>query len=261
MGCYLCIYEPLAVPAGHQLHRELSSPQTGEEIGICARCSVAACTAHGARHAQFECAICEPARAAESVMLPEARVSPAAGAATALAESVGATVAGEKQDRIRVALEIIRSDAHRREEGRGFLVAPSHEREPNLVANLAGVIREQAFLPEDEAERNLIPKVQVEGASTGERVRHVSIEAISAAVAATFADADVAPPDTRSATDAVLGAVLLAMSIADARNPTLVPGSSAEEMEGVEIVAPWQVTHPVLLDPVMWMILTAYQLA
>lgn len=263
MGCYLCVYDPQAVPAGKPRGRFFSFPR-GEEVGTCARCSVAACTAHGARRAQFECAICEPGRATESVLLSQAEASPSGGAAAALAHSVGAAAADGEQDRVRRALEIINQHARERgpERGDESLAAPSHERRPNLLTNLAGVIREQgAPLRGEEAELGLIPKVQRERRSGDIPQDAVSIEEISAAVAATFAGAEVNFSSTQTAVEVVHGAVLLAMSTADARNPSHPPGSYSTELNYVEVLPPWRVTHPVLLDPVMWMVLTAYQLA
>lgn len=263
MGCYLCVYDPQAVPAGKPRSRFFSHPR-GEEIGTCARCSVAACHVHGARRAQFECAICEPGRATESVLLSQAEASPSAASAAALAHSVGAAAAGGGQDRVRRALELI--DRHARERGREggeeFLATSSSERRPNLLTNLAGVIRGQdAPLRGEEAELGLIPKVQRERRSGESPEDAVSIEEISAAVAATFGRAEAEFPHTDTAVEVVHGAVLLAMSTADARNPAHTPGSYPAELAEVEVLPPWSVTHPVLLDPVMWMVLTAYQLA
>lgn len=260
MGCYLCIYDPRAIPAGKPRQRFFPSPK-GEEVGTCARCSVAACAEHGARRAQFECAICEPGRATESVLLSQARESPSAGAAVALAHSVGAAVSDGSQARVRMALEIISKHALQRERGEERLTAPSQERRPNLLANLAGVIRGQDVpLRGERAGLGLIPKVQPRRRADDIADDDISIEEISAVVAATFAGDEVDFPRTQTAVEIVHGAVLLAMSTADTRNPSLSPGSHSSELERVQVLPPWRVTHPVLLDPVMWMVLTAYQL-
>jgi hypothetical protein len=125
------------------------------------------------------------------------------------------------------------------------LVMPTTD-EPNLVENLAGVIRQQV-----DMERGFIYNVQGRDDSGT-----LSIDRIAAAVRATFRAVDLAEL-TPEVVVTVTGALALATRTADARSRASV---SSRVLGEPEISPPWAVTHPALLDPVLWMVGTAYQL-
>jgi hypothetical protein len=54
----------------------------------------------------------------------------------------------------------------------------------------------------------------------------------------------------------VVGALLLAMTIAD--HPEMHDHADSVEPGEVAVLPPWEVSHPVLLDPIMWLVATAY---
>lgn len=84
----------------------------------------------------------------------------------------------------------------------------------------------------------------------------MQLDVIGASVAATFADGELRMDG--ASTTALTGALLAAMATADRQNYALGPLSHPEQVASIEVKPPWEVSHPVLLDPVMWMVATAY---
>jgi hypothetical protein len=250
VACYLCTYQQTHVP---QTVRPLpaGTPVTTDELGTCNRCQVAACAAHGSRYGHFECAMCRSATATQQSVVASAGVSQAggSGASAAIARSVGRHAESEF-DRVERALQRIAHDQERGATQLATLEFAGRYGEPNLVTNLAEAIR--VVRGED------VPFIPVRDLQTvsdlyeAENAGAISVEAIAGAVRDAFALEPIVITD--DAVVVVTGALVLAMSVAD--NPG---GNVVVEPDEVPIRAPWQVTHPVLLDPVMWMVATAYQ--
>jgi hypothetical protein len=77
----------------------------------------------------------------------------------------------------------------------------------------------------------------------------IPLEVLSAAVREAFAEIDPVEPDAITDDAVIVAAGALVMAVAVAHEPA----ASA-------IPPPWEMTHPALLDPVIWALATAYQL-
>jgi hypothetical protein len=106
---------------------------------------------------------------------------------------------------------------------------------PNLVFNLSEAIRELS------PERFGTHTEFVEPPELG-----VSVDAVSDIVRQQFLEREIVFTD--AAVPIVTGALVIAARVAHE------PDESVEE---IVRLAPWEMTHPLLLDPVMWMISTA----
>lgn len=211
--------------------------------------------------------MCEAANAATQA----ATAGSAGNASAATAHLVGSYASADLQRRVRRALTLVARDGSRppdRQEGLRYLVAPEVG-EPNLVANLAEVIRGPAGGP-----RAFVPAVRpadepvtldaglAEAGPAGPvPPGAVSIDAIGGSVREAFRDRRLLEPTPEAVTIAA-GSLLLGYSVAEqtiaawrAESPLNWPEQAHD------FPPPWQVSHPVLLDPVMWMIGTAYTLA
>jgi hypothetical protein len=116
----------------------------------------------------------------------------------------------------------------------------------NLVANLAGVIRDQIG-PE-----TFVPEV-TGGPGRDEGLGGLSLDAISAAVRERVSGWEIVIREDTVAS--IAGALTMAM--VTAHRPANAEAWEGDSGEAI-VVAPWEVTHPVLLDPLMWMWATAY---
>jgi hypothetical protein len=241
MSCYLCAYQRT-----EQTERSLPLPDgslaaSSGPIGTCARCSVWACSMHGVRYAKFECAMCTPATAVVATMTtpqPEAvERSPAAS----LTYQFGRRLPRPVIQRTGAAVDRIREDQFRAREISS--IEPRDPR-PNLVMDLATVIEEYARGPRF---------LRTEDDARGGEI--LSTEAIAAAVRDQFADLEL-QDITYPTTVAVAGAMMLATGVANRdfegdRHWLQQPVDS-------DFAPPWAARHPKLLDPVMWLIGTAY---
>jgi hypothetical protein len=81
----------------------------------------------------------------------------------------------------------------------------------------------------------------------------VSVEAVGAVVRSTFADVAAVQPGA-GAVHVATGALLMAVVVADRANE----GGRVAPAE-VDVPPPWLVTNPPLVDPVIWLLDTAYQ--
>ena len=261
MSCYLCAYQKTDRPQTVHPLPATSPVQPREELGTCWKCSVAACGLHGTRYWQFECAICTPAVAtiqafgapARGELVPQDGGSPAA----VIARLVGQRADAEQ--RTGVAHALVQIDAHlsgmREWSTADRWAAPGDE--PNLVQNFRGIA--EAFGVGD-----FVPEVQTgierEADAPDFGPGGVSLDAVAAVIRQTFAsvsrEAIEPPSDDDIAT--VTGALLLAVATAH-RPASDERGSRAMAPGEVVVPYPWEMTHPVLLDPVMWLIATAYR--
>jgi hypothetical protein len=238
MACYLCAYLRTDRPERLDFLDPSSPARAGEEVGTCWMCKVAACPIHGTRYAQFECAICTPAAATIDALGAPARGDSAApsgdlGSAAAIAARIGARAAPEQLERVERALVNIESD--RAAADYPPPVRSEWQDSPaNLVHNYRGVAAR--WLGEGDFV---------------ERADGVSLDAVSAVIRETFAGRGEArqPPNDRL--EIVTGALQLAVAVADPQ---------AEERDNPDVRLPWEMAHPILLDPLMWMVATAYRL-
>ena len=257
MSCYLCAYQkthvpkrPVPLPAG-------SPASPTDPLGTCGMCSVFACSGHGSRYGQFLCAMCRAGTAIATVVAPSASAGEqgaATRAAVEVARRVGEETSRDRQERVYAALVRITSDAAQGREPALRVVEPR----ANLVWDFAGAIepavgRRGGNLPavRDPARARLLNDVPgpVE----------ISLDAVSGAIRGQFA----AAPATHVTGDSavvVAGALVMAVAVADDPDAT-ESGSVVAHPSEIEIPAPWDMSHPILLTPAAWLIAAAYLLA
>jgi hypothetical protein len=246
--CYLCAYGRSEAPNDHQALPAGSSVGPHEDLATCDWCGVWACSAHGTRYAQFECAICTPAKAVQDAMAVNAVGTPAA----AVAHLVGVGAHRRLWDRAGEAMRrIFRASqaGPQRVDGRS-LVAPRRG-QPNLVTDLADVIRgQEGWIDEDFVHA---------GRADGRPYGRVYIDAIGGAVRDRFGNRQPAEPDDASITTAT-GALLLGYSLAE---PDIAARRRDDPFRWPEAIdelrRPWEVANPIFLDPALWMLGTALQ--
>jgi hypothetical protein len=266
VSCYLCAYLQPQKPATLRSLPKGSPASQDDELGTCKTCSVWACSMHGHRYSPFQCAMCVYATAAT-----QALVAPATGnAAATVAHLTGSQASPAILGRVAGALDLIVADGRRQADDRWDtrrLVAPD-DGPDNLVANLADVIRYRAGGP-----RAFVPAVWdadlvAYGAALADAAPAgpvppgaVSIDAVGGSVREAFAGREFIDP-TGPAVTIAAGSLLLAYSLADVsiaargiEQPVSWPGAVDR------LSPPWAVSHPVLLDPVIWMVATAYLLS
>jgi hypothetical protein len=245
VNCYLCAYKRPETPSAHHQLPAGSPAGANDELGGCWKCNVWACSTHGTRYGQFECAICTPASAATSVLV----ATPVAGAAATRAYNPGARANSRLRTRVVSAVNAVLRDSRRPQEIDARALAAPQTGNPNLVTNLADVIREH----DPGLELGLVPATQDDGQGRG----ITSVDVIGGAVREQFTGVSLVEPDEHAIT-IVTGALLLGYALAD--DPT--QAQRTEDGYGgwstIEYLPPpWRVTHPVLLDPVLWMLGTA----
>jgi len=246
MSCYLCAYKASEKPEDpHPL--ETDSPVGPyDDIGTCYKCSVWACSNHGSRYGEFECAICTPATAVVSATVAGA----VSGSAAARAHAVGSKASDPLKHQVQVGVERVVEDSRRppQEIDARSLVAPN-QGSPNLVTNLADAIRQREFA----ADAQPIRAVQEDGQGFG----GMSLDAIGGVVRERFANSELIEPNDDAVTT-VTGALLLGYDLAGAGREAQRDDPPFRWPEDVvRLPRPWQVTRPILLDPVLWMLGTA----
>ncbi|MCX4625469.1 hypothetical protein [Streptomyces sp. NBC_01443] len=243
MSCYLCAYGASETPDVLQPLPPDSPSGANDDLGTCKLCSVWACSLHGTRYGAFECAVCTPASATQQALV----AGTVGNAAATQAHVIGLQASDDVRGGVRNALRAVLFDHQRASATRAdtrSLVAQG-EGEPNLVANLADVIYQQIDSRSVAAVR-------------GRQRGNVSFDAVGGAVRAAFLGREFLEA-TEDAETTVAGALLLAYHIANA-------DADAQRLDDsrywttVEVRPPWKVSRPVLLDPVMWMMGTAYAL-
>ena len=171
-------------------------------------------------------------------MVPLLAARPAAAAAAANADALGGRMSRRTHVRMRMALDRLQNDALQygpddRRAARIWSGTPSATDQPNVVADFSAVV---------DAEQSRRDLTRESLAPT-----RMSLDAIGAAARETLF-----PPGAETSFDpgsesVVLGALVSALSIA-----------GEIRLNPRELPAPWEVAHPDLLDPVMWLIGTAY---
>jgi hypothetical protein len=122
--------------------------------------------------------------------------------------------------------------------------------EPNLITNLSEAIRQRWQRQRDQLS---IAAVRADGEDYG----NISVDAIGGAVRTRFGGREFAEPGTASI-GTVTGALLLGYSLAESSIGNVRSENPIGWAETVDrLPPPWQVTHPILLDPALWMLGTA----
>lgn len=239
MSCFLCAYGRRRVPKTPDT--PASTVPLPFDLGTCRRCSVHACSRHGARVGQFICAICEGADVVEHVIAPD----PAAATRTTSGAITRARLVGESAPEpvgalVGEALRRISEDGGARPglTERLELSLPGAG-SPNLVFNLSESIRELAGERFD---------VSTELSEPPER--GMSVDAVGDVVRELFLGREIVV--TEAAVPIVTGALVIAARVAHEPD---------ESTEDTVRLAPWEMTDPLLLDPVMWMVSTAVRQA
>jgi hypothetical protein len=237
-----------------------------DDLGGCWKCSVWACSDHGTRYGKFECAICTPATAATNALV----AVPSAGAAATRTYGIGSR--GSRRLR-RLVADAVRSvaDDSRQQQGVDALTLAAPERgTPNLVSNLADEIRQR----EPTLSEGLVPAVQADG--NGPTWGVMSLDVIGGAVREQFGGVPLAEPNVPAeaydraerhdraepddpAVRIVTGALLLGYALADDDTTARVRRDDGPPVwtNITSLPRPWQVSYPILLDPVLWMLGTA----
>jgi len=186
-----------------------------------------------------------------------------------VSRKIGERASGEQIARVESVIARLSGEAAGAPSGAGGEAGFSAEASappPDLLGDLAGAIRSRIGA-EADGRRGRVGFDAIDdegsfvaGVNAGEEGRPatsaLSVDAIGAAVAIAFGGRDLRPiPD---AAVAVSGALLMAMSTAEEQVPPLGLEVPARLVEEVPIRAPWEVSHPLLLDPVIWMVSTAY---
>jgi hypothetical protein len=141
----VCLPEHAAAAAGPSLAVE-SPAAANDELGQCWHCSVSACSTHGTRYGQFECAICSPAAAAQQALAGPPPPPPAPTApeptspAGSLARLVGERATQDQIARANTAAARIQAD-HAQMGYPTVTFAPAPGRPGNLVGDFASVLR------------------------------------------------------------------------------------------------------------------------
>jgi hypothetical protein len=245
VACYLCAYKSGKTPESPQPLPDGSAAAPTDELGACARCGVFACSIHSSRPSLFKCAICLPAEVVTRALAP-----PALGGAIGLrpdsgpisqAELIGQWAGGGPASplnvRLRNALQRIQQD-QQAAVGSGWVSRFSGE--PNLVINFPDFVGRDVF--------------QIR-AFSGPAAPTLDVLSIGDAIRDGFA-----VPNTRdleeSEVTAVLGAMAMAYDVADEESRLPTPDQSSWRLD----TPPWAITHPVLLDPSIWLVVAAYYL-
>lgn len=250
MSCYLCAYKRAETARSHHPLPAGSPAGANDDLAGCWKCNVWACSGHGTRYGKFECAICTPATAATHALV----ATPVTGAAAARGYGIGDRGSTALRDRVALAVGSVVRDSRQAQDADARALAVPRTGTPNLVTNLADAIRQrQTSLSEGR-----VPAVQADGDGPSWGV--MSLDVIGGAVREQFAGVPLAEPNDPAVTIAT-GALLLGYALAD--DPTTARvrrdyGPPAWH-NIVGLPPPWQVTHPILLDPVLWMLGTALQ--
>ena len=250
MNCYICAYKGSnaygsALPSG--------SPAAATDVlGACYSCFVLACSSHASRAGQYQCVICQHTAALIFASSPPPTTGASVGGPTSTlraARPAGAAAAAEAYLRGRQspefatqamsrALQRLQGDAHQARERSvvAETVLPSAEAtdEPNIIANFPEAVSVAC-------QRQGIRSEMPQGAGG------LSLEAIGAAARETFFPVGTDPSFGPNFEQIALGALIGALSVAD--DQPITPH---------RLPSPWEVAHPELLDPVMWLLGTAY---
>lgn len=252
MACYLCAYRSQSLPQQIQPLPSGSPAQPHDDLGTCWKCAVWACSGHGTLYSYFECARCTPSIATQQVLIT-GPTNPGQPAAAALAYSIGKEARPEQLMRMEAAVGRVLHDARSADIGSPHVqFFASALVEGNLVADLSGFIAART----DLGPRAVVPLARAAQRPTGE----LSIEAVAASVRATFAGVELTAEPTDEIVTTVMGALLMAEAVAHdpvARSKSVGGPFWPSAVEAFP--PPWNVSHPGLLDPVMWLIGTAFE--
>jgi hypothetical protein len=249
MGCYICAYQKTETPKRPAPLPPTSPAQPFWSLGTCARCSVWACSAHAYYSGRYVCAMCAPASATTRALS-----GGGSGGAAAIARLVGEEASGEQVERTASAIQRIVADQRRPPDTRAFDSHGEGETAPNVVWDLAGAWRAQT-----QREARFVREVRGARGSLFPRVGGISIDAVAADARDVFESFQAEPAE--DAALVVTGALVIATTVAHDPDATGEQGEHARIAPAeIELRPPWAMSHPVLLDPVMWVVAAAYSL-
>jgi hypothetical protein len=239
--CYLCAYGSKRAP----VHIDPLPPgtvQATDQLGSCHSCGVLACSTHGRRVSTFECALCNGVRVVDSVLDSTAAAAPdLLPSPFPEFESVGRAASPLGIARAENALARIRSAQE--DVKRAFDVEARTWHEP-----YERVAPQNLVLDFDSIVTRSVDTVWAFTLPNAERGPSMSLEGIAAQVRSRYA-LTLAWVHPRAAS-MVLGAVSSAYQVADT-------SASTDEILAGQIAPPWELSHPVVLDPAIWLIATA----
>jgi hypothetical protein len=260
-ACHVCAYKPWERPFEPEPLPQGSAVGMHDPLATCKNCGGLFCSVHGTCYSMFECAVCKPGKAVYESLVPGG--GPQHVAAAEHMRDLALMISPDGSRRARSVIERIQSEQEARPSAAERRQVAGEQPAPSLLDGLATVIRKsmsdsvEGFGSAEARQFRWVPKAHdAERSDSFDAGRFgISIDAIGATVAATFADAEI---DPRPDADLIIhGAALVALAVADE--------GVAEQMSHFEpggeiaVKPPWKATHPALLDPIMWMILTAYQ--
>ncbi|MDH6110108.1 hypothetical protein P3T36_005834 [Kitasatospora sp. MAP12-15] len=244
MSCYLCAYMSSKQPQTHQPLQTGSPINSTDDLGTCTKCNVWACSEHSQRPATFLCAMCLSATAIQQAACGTAAGSAAAAQAHLVGDQLDANSPLLRETHEALAAVVADGQQAGGEEDLRSLVA-LNKGEPNLVTNLGDWIVREYSVHAAPAVRGHEPQWSPGG--------YVSVQVVGGAVREAFSGHPMFDPSDEAVTT-VAGAMILAYSIAD----DTVAAQVSAGREVPSLPRPWQVTRPVLLDPVIWMVGSAY---
>lgn len=251
VACYLCAYTSKDVPQQVDPLPANSPANPRSPLATCWKCSVWACSLHGTLYSSFECARCTPGVAVTQV-LTTGPTNPNGPTAAALANFAGGDATQRQIERMRTAVSRVIDDAKSADIGEPHVQFLAPTAKPNnVVADLASVVAKHT----DYGRRGSPFFAAAEQRPGGP----LSIEAVAASVRSTFARSPISEA-TDAVVTTVMGALLMAEAVA--HDPIARARSSADRIwpsDREPLPPPWAVSHPGLLDPVMWLIGTAYE--
>jgi hypothetical protein len=242
MPCYVCAHlgsqkpkTPRPLPAG-------SPARPTDELGACNICGILACSLHGARSRLFECSMCVQAKVINDVVgvppTQPTQLPPDLQNGVARRMARGLINASEVQPVVAQGIQKIAFDQDEIRLGRRSA--------ENLVVNFSDVMGRRlrelglaVFIGRDPSAYILL----------GQNETPLNLQSIGDSIAMNFwrrRSAAIGDHDV----EAVLGAFAWAYDLAD--DETNASPSAAEPY--VRLVPPWEVTHPDLLDPSVWLL-------
>ena len=244
MSCFICDYQRLDAPPSVAPLPAGTGGASREALGTCHHCGISACGQHATRYVCFQCAICTPGQAVLRALSAD-HDPEGDGPTVELMRQVGSFASKRQLQSVERGLHRI-DDDQRRARYEGFTAADDDDF--NLVTNLAVVLRQAGA--DDFVHEVRTADEDAARASAG----GLSIDAYAAAVRSQLGDSPL-----RVDEDAITvgtGALISAMALANEQPASYGLGAMIPTAD-VEIVAPWQVDRPILLDPIIWALGTA----
>jgi hypothetical protein len=272
MACFLCAY---ALPQAPKRRRGLpanSPAPASDPLGTCNMCGVHACSQHGERYSQFECAICSPAKAAQTPITqpPSGQTVEEDATEQAVVASVLAPVlpqVAEVDDGIlRRGLERLVTEYRQLAERRERLGAPLPHDPETLVGGLEDWLMRRYWREADQAEDQSvwrlpgispIPDAEATGLSHG-RTLDLHNLLVGATVRRILGASEPRSGEVSSTDVAVArGAIGLAYETV-AEDPHWLDPERGMDFAVRGLVPPWRLSVPGAVHPMVWLLAAAY---